>query len=101
PVAVEVDPRGARGEVRVGDAGPRRHVAERAVAVVTKQVVGAERREIQVWVTVIIVVARGDPHTITVDRQAGAARHLLKRPIAPVAVECREEGAFLLESGKT
>ena len=66
-VAIDVDEAGAGAPLggRAGDARGRRHVVERAVAVVPVERVRAERRHVEIEIAVVVEVSDGDAGLVT------------------------------------
>ena len=87
PVAIVVDPGGARAERGVRHARLLRHVRERAVAPVVEQPVRAKAVDEQVGVPVVVIIGRGHADAIHLDGQTGLCRHVLERAVAAVAVQ--------------
>src|SRR5947207_513698 len=65
PVTIEVKERGGHAPSRVVDTARVRHVGERAVAAVAKQLIASERGHVQVGTSVVVEVAGGDAHAVT------------------------------------
>ena len=86
-VLVVIEPRGARAEVRVGDARRLRHVAELEVPFVAEQPIAFERRDVDVVPAVVVVVADGDAHAVHLDVEAAAGGHVRERAVLVVAIE--------------
>ena len=87
PVLVVVEPEGAGREARVADPGRRRHVGERPVAAPLEQPVGAESRQIDIDMPVVVEIGRGAAHAIQRDVETGAARDVGEPAVAVVAIE--------------
>src|ERR1700694_3679653 len=62
PVVVIVEPDGASGPARRGEAGLIRRISERAITVVVIKNVAAITRDIEINPAIAIVIAGGDTH---------------------------------------
>jgi hypothetical protein len=90
-VAVEVAPGAAGSEMRVGQAGPGRHIDEVAAAAAVRLVVvqrhAAEPRDDQVVVAVVIEVADGAAQAVAGAVEPHLGRDVGERAVAVVAVQ--------------
>ncbi len=86
-VAVVVEERRAEAPEVDQGAANRRGVAERAVAVVEVQDVGAEVRQVEVGLAVIVDVAHGHAVAEAAEAHARPFGHVLESEVAEVAIE--------------
>ena len=86
-VLVVIEPRGARAEVRVGDAGRLCHVLELTAAEILKEPVALESGHVQVLAAVVVVIGRGDPHAVQLDVETAAGRDVGELAGAGVPVQ--------------
>jgi hypothetical protein len=86
-VAVEVAEARARRPAPARDAEPRRHVRERAVAVVAVEARDAVVADEEVCVAVVVEVGGGHAHPPALVGDAGPLGHVLEPPAAEVAEE--------------
>ena len=87
PVAVVVEPRRARREAGVADAGGVGHVREAHAAEVMEQAVLAERGDVEIGPAVVVVVAGGGAETVERDAQPRCGSDVGERAVAIVPVE--------------
>ena len=89
-VAVEIEPERRGAERRpAGEAARSGHVEERALAGVPEQPVLSDAGDEQVGIAVVVEVADGGAHSVELDIEAGAARHVGKCAVAVVAEQAQ------------
>src|SRR5450432_767964 len=73
-VLVVVQETGARAPTAGLNAGARRDIGERSVTVVVVQRVAPESGDVDVFETIVVEIAHGHSHAITILRHSGEAR---------------------------
>ena len=77
----------SRGAFALQQAGLFRHIGERAVTVVTVELVVAVVGHKDIVVAVVVVIANADAHGPAAMQQAGLLRHVGKSAVAVIVVE--------------
>src|SRR5579871_6150102 len=83
-VIIVVKPDRAGCESGTGDAGLSSHVDEFSVAQIVKETAASYRRNVNVVVTVVVVVTDGTSQAVHFDCESGLASHIGERAVVVV-----------------
>ena len=86
-VVIIVEPNRAGGKSRIGNTGFGGHVGKLAIVKITKQVIRTDCGDIDVVVSVIVIIADSAAESIHLDRESGLTRHVSKCAVFIIVVE--------------
>src|SRR4029077_245177 len=86
-VVVVVEPQRAGREPRAGNAGTGGDIDELAAADVAEQVTGAECRQVNVDLAVVVEIGSGAADAVDLDVEAGSTRHVGKGAVVAITVQ--------------
>src|ERR1700749_1850463 len=86
-IGVEIDPGSARRPTASTHASLLRHVGKRAVPIIVVKLVASVGRDVEVFVSIVIVVCDGSPHAVADTLQSSPLRDVLKRSVFVLVVE--------------
>ena len=84
---IVIEPGNARAEVGVGDARRLGNVRELAAALVVEEAIAIERRDVNVVLAVVVVIADSHSDSVDLDIETAAARDIGERPVVVIAIE--------------
>ena len=95
-VVVIIKPHGTRGESRIAHSGLGSHVSKLAVAQIVEKMIGTDGGDVNIVISVVVIVADGTTKSIHLDSEASLPGHIGKRAVFIVVIERGEGFAGLM-----
>src|SRR6202044_1868846 len=86
-ICVQIDPGSSGGPTASAHSSLLRHVCKSAVPIVVVELVASVGSDIEVLVSIVVIICGGDTHAVAGALQSRALGHVLKRSVLLLVVE--------------